>query len=375
MDANWLGVHEYTMPSRDTYPWMWLWDSCFHSIIYAALGDERALLEAESVFRSQTPDGMVPHMSYPADVAYGRVAWGMNGASILTQPPMYGHMLRVLDEQGFNVAPLIERATAGIRFILRERKASTGLVNVAHPWETGADDSPRWDPWCVEGTGHAEWGSVKDRFVRSLVVNAHGAAVSNPLFAVAPASFNALVAFNARELAEVSNDPALRNESIELAEALDDNFDEELVTWVDVASDGTTTSSIRTLDALLPVLVTPRQKRVERALRQTIDSTAFGAPFGPCGVDQRENVFAADAYWRGAAWPQLTYLLFVAATRSEHLDIRDTLASNAIRAALRSNFSEYLNPITGVGHGASLQSWACLPIAMLPKEAIVTKGE
>jgi glycogen debranching enzyme len=97
----------------------------------------------------------------------------------------------------------------------------------------------------------------------------------------------------------------------------------------------------------------------------TIDSNAFGAPFGPSGVDQRESQFDADAYWRGAAWPQLTYLFFIAASRAGLLDVRDTLADNAVRAAVHSDFAEYLNPITGVGHGASPQSWACLPIVML----------
>jgi mannosylglycerate hydrolase MGH1-like protein len=367
MNGNWLGDHEYTVPNTDTYPWMWLWDSCFHSIIYATLGDDRALLEASSVFHWQTTDGMVPHMGYQKDVEFGRAAWRGNGASPLTQPPMYGHMLRVLHEWGFDVAPLIERATAGVRFILRDRRTDTGLVGVVHPWETGADNSPRWDPWCSAGTGAVEWRKDKDRFVNSLNVNEHGAAVSNSLLSVAPASFNALVAFNAHEIAAVSNDSELRREALELAETLDDQFVPDLLTWADVGSAGEVTSTVRTLDALLPVLVSPRADRVETALRLTVDPDAFGAPFGPCGVDQREATFDADAYWRGAAWPQLTYLLFVAASRSGHFDVRDALANTAIRAAVRSDFAEYLNPFTGVGHGAIPQSWACLPIAMLPE--------
>jgi hypothetical protein len=368
MDYNWLYEHNYTMPSRETYPWMWLWDSCFHSIIYATLGDERALLEAESVFLWQTSDGMVPHMGYQANPNFGRSEWRGSGASVLTQPPMYGHMLRVLHERGLNVEHLIERATSGLRFLLRERRVDSGLVCVVHPWETGADDSPRWLPWCSEGTGNIEWRKKKDRYVSSISVNEHGAAISNHLFSTAPASFNALVAFNALEIAEVSKDTALRNDALELAEALDRHFVADLVTWADTAPDGSVTSSIRSLDSLLPALVSPHAERVEQVLRLTVDPQAFGAEFGPCGVDQRESDFNADAYWRGAAWPQLTYLFFVAASRSGHYEVRDALADNAVRAAIRSNFAEYLNPITGVGLGASLQSWACLPVVMLSPE-------
>ena len=51
MNSNWVDEFNYTRPHASRYPWMWLWDSCFHSIIYAALGDDRAPLEAISVFR------------------------------------------------------------------------------------------------------------------------------------------------------------------------------------------------------------------------------------------------------------------------------------------------------------------------------------
>jgi glycogen debranching enzyme len=276
-------------------------------------------------------------------------------------------MLRVLHEQGFHVDELIECATNGIRFILRERKRETGLVSVVHPWETGADNSPRWDPWCIDRSGSAEWNRQKDRFVVSLNVNSHGAAVSNPLFSAAPASFNALVAFNAREVAEISNDSKLRDEAVELAEALDQTYLTDLATWADTMPDGRVSSSIRTLDALLPALVSPRADRIEKSLRLTIDSLAFGAPYGPSGVDQREPSFDPDAYWRGASWPQLTYLFSVAAARSGFLEIREVLANNAIRAAISSNFAEFLNPITGEGHGAAFQSWACLPVVLLSR--------
>ncbi|MCU1363848.1 MAG: hypothetical protein JWM55_1676, partial [Acidimicrobiaceae bacterium] len=126
MDGNWVPEHGYTQPGTG-YPWMWLWDSCFHAIIYAALGDERAVIEASSVFRWQARDGMVPHMGYQRDPAYGRQAWRGNGGSIITQPPMYGHALRELDARGFDVSHLIEPATAGLRFLLRERRLPSGL--------------------------------------------------------------------------------------------------------------------------------------------------------------------------------------------------------------------------------------------------------
>jgi hypothetical protein len=33
LNANWRADGGYTSPNPDTYPWQWLWDSCFHAII------------------------------------------------------------------------------------------------------------------------------------------------------------------------------------------------------------------------------------------------------------------------------------------------------------------------------------------------------
>jgi hypothetical protein len=364
MNSNWVDEFNFTQPHASAYPWMWLWDSCFHSIIYAALEDDRTLLEATSLFRWQTSDGMVPHMGYQSNVEFGRLAWGSAGGSTITQPPMYGHMIRVLYEGGWDVEQLVLPATRGLNFLLRRRRLPSGLVGVVHPWETGMDDSPRWAPWCLSGTHSTEWRSRKDEFARSLIVEASGSTIENPSFCVAPASFNALVAFNAMELACVTGDESLRRDGLVLAEILDGYFDESAGTWADTSCDGGVSSSVRTLDALLPALVTSSSGRAQRSLQLILDDQAFGARFGPCGVDQREPSFDPDGYWRGAAWPQLTYLFYVLAERMKSVDIQDSLARHAVESALKSDFAEYFNPLSGLGLGAVPQSWACLPAAI-----------
>ena len=35
----------FCVPNPTTYPWQWLWDSCFHAVVWAHLGDERAVVE------------------------------------------------------------------------------------------------------------------------------------------------------------------------------------------------------------------------------------------------------------------------------------------------------------------------------------------
>src|ERR1700683_3316194 len=78
MAEHWREDLGFTVPHATVYPSLWLWDSCFHSIIWAALGEqERAQRELAAVFDAQTDDGFVPHMNhamYPED---HRMFWGI----------------------------------------------------------------------------------------------------------------------------------------------------------------------------------------------------------------------------------------------------------------------------------------------------------
>ena len=55
----------HTVPNAGVYPWQWLWDSCFHALIWAELGEpERAVTELRSALADQDELGFVPHIRY-----------------------------------------------------------------------------------------------------------------------------------------------------------------------------------------------------------------------------------------------------------------------------------------------------------------------
>lgn len=58
----------YTCPNPQRYIWQWLWDSCFHAIVWAELGEaDRALLELQTLLTTIEPSGFVPHMNFVKD--------------------------------------------------------------------------------------------------------------------------------------------------------------------------------------------------------------------------------------------------------------------------------------------------------------------
>jgi hypothetical protein len=375
--ANWR-PEGYTVPNATVYPHQWLWDSCFHAVAWAALGEpDRARRELAAVFDAQGADGFVPHVRYWTVPDQHRQLWGRAGASTVTQPPMYGHALAELARRGVDVADeVVDRAWAGLTHLLTRRPRPGGGVGLVHPWESGCDHSPRWDAWCPGGFDEGRWFDVKGRLVDVTVRTREGTPVHNPAFTVASAGFDALVVFNCWELHAVRPEPAVEVLADEVAESLVDRWDASRRTWVDVvdadderarpfvAGDAerftTTSGGVRTLDALLGVLVDPRHEVADAVFAELRDPAAHGAPFGPTGVHRDEPSFEAGRYWRGAAWPQLTYLLWVAARARGRVDDADWLAGRLRLGAVASGFAEYWHPDDGTGRGAAPQSWTAL---------------
>ena len=192
---------------------------------------------------------------------------------------------------------------------------------LCHPWESGCDNSPRWDdlvdrPWSVDA-----WHTAKGDLLATIERSASGAPLTNPAFEVGSVGFSALVAWNALELAAVTGDDELASDACELADAVDSRWDPDLLTWVDDGPTARGSGRVRTHDALLPLLVVDRPE----ARAQLTDPAAFGAPFGPTGVHRDEPTFDPTGYWRGGSWPQLTYLSWRAARWAGDGDDRGVL--------------------------------------------------
>jgi len=321
----------YTVPSRERYPFQWLWDSCFHAIAWAALGEgARSVSELRAVFAHQHPSGFVPHIGYQRDPSFHADFWGRPGSSTITQPAVYGHTIAELRRRGVTVPDDLEdKARRGLAWLFRHRLRD-GRLFVVHPWESGCDDSPEFDAWCDVPWTRPRWYERKLEFVRSLELDANGAATANPAFEAPHLGFTAIAAFSADELGvdRPAFDLAVPAAPVALAE-------------------------------LLGGLVTGEQ----RALALAVDHSAFGGPFGPASVHRGHPAFRPGWYWRGSVWPQLTYLLYIAAGR-HRLDGAGTLAAGMAAGTTASGFAEHWHADTGRGLGASHQAWTSLVAAM-----------
>jgi len=110
LEAHWDPARGYCVPNPTTYPHLWLWDSCFHAIVWAHLEDMRAVTELASTLAGQLPGGLVPHMRYGGE-APDTFLGPLDATSSLAQPPMFSHTIRILQQCGMRAPELV--ATAG----------------------------------------------------------------------------------------------------------------------------------------------------------------------------------------------------------------------------------------------------------------------
>ena len=369
LEAHWDPERGHSYPHTSRYPHQWLWDSCFTAICWAALGDGRAVGELESALSDQLPDGFVPHMRY-AGPTIDRGP--LRHVSSFTQPPVYAHAAASLVRHGLELAAgQVERIERALRFLWTRRRAADGLVFIVHPWESGADDSPRWDSWIAGDWrplrwDRRRWTDLDLRLVEEARYNHHGAAVASTAFQVAPAAFNALAGHAAAELAGLGGDAGWKALAAELGTVVDARlWDDREGLWSDAPMvGGGASAAVPTLDGVLPALVTPDPAKAGRALDQLLDPSRFAAPYGLAYVARDHPKYQPDAYWRGTAWMQMNYLAVLAARRWDRRDVVDQVVEMSRRGVAAADFAEHWNPETGEGYGATPLTWSALVVAL-----------
>ena len=128
------------------------------------------MAELRSLLRGQWSTGMIPHIVFDPTVALGAYEprhsrWATAGlcppdvpTSGICQPPVHalalGRVREIAAERDDGSLARVDRAIAAFyprladwhRWLHTARDPEgTGLVTIFHPWESGLDNSPRWD--------------------------------------------------------------------------------------------------------------------------------------------------------------------------------------------------------------------------------------
>ena len=153
------------------YPHMWSWDAAFVAVGLAPLSVERAVVELDTLLSAQWGNGMIPHIVFASGVdGYfpGPARWACSAlaahaprsrhTSGITQPPVHAIAVqRILDRarsRGRSTRAVAEAfldrrwddLVRWHRWLAEARDQNgRGRITLYHGWESGMDNSPRWD--------------------------------------------------------------------------------------------------------------------------------------------------------------------------------------------------------------------------------------
>lgn len=369
----------HTVPAGHLYPHQWAWDSAFAAIGWSAIDVDRALIELETLLDGVWPDGRVPHIRFhdPTGVYFpGPPFWGTEDRSSISQPPVWAAAARrVLDRGGDpeRVRALLTPIARSHRWFRSARDPlDRGLVAVAHPWESGMDNSPAWDlairnvdpadapPFERVDRQHvtdAAQRPTDDDYARYAALVAQIAANGFGLgpFAVYDPGMTAILAWADGELAdladalgdEVTATEARRRRKRLCAALVEHLWDDDLGRFVFVDALTGRSHAPNVVATYLPLLV-ELPEAVDASLRAGLDRH-FSVPWPLPTTAPDDPAFDPIGYWRGPTWVNVNWLL--------DGPLGGRLREPTMELIERRGCREYFDPLTGDGLGADDFTW------------------
>jgi glycogen debranching enzyme len=402
-----LGQHYcYIAPAPRTYPFQWFWDTCFHVIALARLGEfDLAKRNLRSLFAMQEEDGFVGHMIFwnqvlpkrRSDVMQARPSFESlrPHMSALIQPPFAAQALHSLYEacgDRVYLGELYARVRRHHEWLAQNRDFDgDGLLTIISPFESGMDWKPSYD--AVLGyrkgdtprrlsTSPLYWKGVGVDFRNFLArydlqrIKAHGR------FRVKDAGINAIYAVDLECMERLAvlagDDPAIfaRRRKRVLDSLLRLSYDAEAAAFFDVQEPGSKKLRVLTPTIFFPLAIPELEAAVADRLidRHLVNPDEFATPLPVPSVALGERAFfrgETPFIWRGPTWAVTNWFLYHALRKRGADSHAERLHRSLSSLVSKSGFREYYDPISGDGHGAVDFTWSTLLIDMSPPDGQV----
>ncbi|SCL34632.1 hypothetical protein GA0070624_5043 [Micromonospora rhizosphaerae] len=402
------------------YPHMWSWDAAFIAIGLAQVSVDRAITEIEALLAAQWRTGMIPHIVFsPDDPDYfpGADRWGCAAlaeaaprtpaTSGICQPPVHAIAVQRILEAARREGPrerreaeaFLDRAWGPLmrwhRWLVQQRDPDqVGRITVHHGWESGMDNSPRWDgPYARVEVGpdlppyrRRDTQVVQDMSQRPsdreydrylwLVEQMRRARYDDAeirrtvSFAVEDVFLSAILAVACDVLADLGEDAPQRAGDVEELRRWAGQLRAGVAASVDADSGLARDRDIRTgewlntetIAGFAPLLCGGLDRPAERRLLNLLDSERWsGHPSFIAAVPPSTSPQSADfrprEYWRGPQWPVMAWLFGWAFGYRGWPERSALMREEGLRLIGDGSFGEYYNAFTGEPLGSLQQSW------------------
>ena len=389
--TNWGKNYQFYRPALRKYgAYQWLWDSGWHMIVWSHYRPWNAVADLRTLLRFQQPDGFIPEIIFWKQNALlrklNKLASGYSQEEYadLTQMPMLAYSVRAMWQATRNKDLLKEFVPKIVKFLewwqYRDHD-NDGLVSIIHPWESGIDASPTYDPafrlqnpkfhqmypkfwrllriyhkvgWNLQTILGEEWFNVEDVGLCSVYADGWGVLAS-----LAGEFDNELAA---RCLAQNK-----KYEEAVIRKCWDKEH-EQFVSYFH--QDGLEkVSRIETIQTLLPILLDDLPVNIQQQLLAKItDPQKFWLSYPVPTVGRSEYVFNPKEsllLWRGPVWPCTNWLVMEGLLKHGFKREAGAILDRWSEMCLQNGIWEYYDPITGKGLGQKELSMSTIIVDML----------
>ncbi|HUY00480.1 MAG TPA: trehalase family glycosidase [Candidatus Deferrimicrobium sp.] len=386
----------YTCPSTGTYQHQWLWDSCFHAIIWSYFNPENAKKELHTLIKKQFENGMIPHTLYwkRAKGAFPRLTdWFFkrlfpeNDRTHITQPPLLAEaVLKVYEttnDTNFleSMLPSLIKYYDWLHDERNEQITGDGLVSIIHPWESGMDLLPVWD----HIHGIRRLFTIRTGFwLRNLIKEYNKVAWNiekmkeRNLFFVKDVAFNVIYIINLKVLAnlcailgqkEKKKILLLRAEKAQSA-LINKCWDDKVGFFYSIRSLDDVILPEISVTGLFPLLLEIGNEKAERLVKEhLLNEEEFWLPFPIPSVAKSSPKFnpkgSSLLLWRGPTWFCTNWYSIKGLQQQGFNDLAKEIIIKMCEMIEKSGFREQYNPITGKPYGAKNFGWSTLIVDLL----------
>ena len=406
LNTNTIGYA--TKPAPTLYPHQWNWDSAFIAIGLSHINHEQAQKEIKALLKSQWRNGMIPHINFnPAAADYypGPSFWDSNihpdsptdiQTSGITQPPLLAwatfHIYTNSPETSNTfdfLASIYPQLLRNHEFFQKHRNPDdSGLACIIHPWESGLDNSPRWDTTLesiavekipskqrtdLKVVSEGERPTDSDYSKYNYLVTLYRMAfydqkdiLDTSPFIIQPVLFNSIFYNDLIFIEKIGkllgeNVNEIRSKRIQLKVSIQNKlWDETSKSYGDYDIFNQCLIVKDTIANYAPLFVgIPTNDNAEQLIRRLISPSKYwpedGFPLP--SVAMSESEFNPNNYWRGPVWINMNWLILKGLKLYGYSSKASELLEKTIELIRYHGFYEYFNPITGAGRGTDQFSW------------------
>ena len=385
--------YAYVVPSPNSYPFQWFWDSCFHAIALTHVNLDWAREELTTLLHGAQPNGFIPHQllwekdRHPEAAARQSEKFGDRYTSSSIQPPVLAVALervyRATGDDAF-LARCLPPTIAFYRWLAANRDPDgDGLIAIIQPDESGVDASPKFDPLMRYPKDNRELVAWIDwLYGQYQPLRFDDAAIlALDLFQVEETITNVFYILGLEALARLtsgapaSGSPALSAEfsgwaARVQAALIAKCWDESAGAFFDLAGNDERPLRVLTISSLAPLaLPTLDRAIVDRLAAHLRDPATFAARYPVPSVALNEPTYtpgdARGFIWRGPSWINSNWLIAEGLRVHGLANLHATITDATCAMVERSGFREYYHPDTAEGFGSRDHSWSTIVVDML----------